>query len=321
MGFGGALLAGVRRMIGPRNTSQRLDRHNSWGVSGSFIMRWDPFDFAGGEEDLLDGLDEIGFLGEEDNPFTAGRVRSQVERAFKQRDREARAEPDYKPDYTHPDRPLPGFTYDFSPSSSSSVMDDDTSAPRCASGSGARLCEATLVCAACRDPLVLGASDVGEGRARRKLWGLRCGHLLDGKCFEKLMEPAPPTADATGSSSREMVTERTEYPPSPSKDTLVVDPDVGSVLSRLRPRRGIAGPFPSAPYPVPANPSSGRRDAAARVTHRSNRKGKGKMKAPVVEAEHEWSCPVSGCGHVHLSLLMDGRWTMDEKRGAISVFV
>ena len=323
MGFGGALLAGVRRMIGPRNTSQRLDRHNSWGVSGSFIMRWDPFDFAGGEEDLLDGLDEIGFLGEEDNPFTAGRVRSQVERAFKQRDREARAEPDYKPDYTHPDRPLPGFTYDFSPSSSSSVMDDDTSAPRCASGSGARLCEATLVCAACRDPLVLGASDVGEGRARRKLWGLRCGHLLDGKCFEKLMEPASPTSDATGSSSTGRIsTKPAEYPPSPSQDT-VVDSDAGSIRSRLRPRRGVPGSSSSVRHPVPPSPSSGRRGAPIRTqaTHRSNRKGKGKMKAPVVDAEHEWNCPVGGCERVHLSLLMDGRWTMDDKRGAIPVFV
>ena len=324
MGFGGALLAGVRRIAG--NTSQRPERRNTWGVSGSFIMRWDPFDFASGEEDdLLDGLDDIGFSGEEDNPFAAGRVRNQLERAFKQRGREGRAEPDYKPDYTHSDRPLPGFTHDFSPSSPSSPFaEDDISSTRQASGSGARVCEATLVCAACRDPLVLGAFDVGEDRARRKLWGLRCGHLLDGKCIENLMEPTSLTGpDSTGSSSaRGMATEPVVHPPS-SQDTVAVDSDTSSMRSRLRPRRGMPGSLPSVRHPVPATPSSGRRGASVRAQagHRSNRKGKGKMKAPVVEAEHEWSCPVSGCERIHVSLLIDGRWTMDEKRGAIAVFV
>jgi len=324
MGFGGALLAGVRRIMGPRNTFQRLERRNSWGVTGSFIMRWDPFDFAGEEEDdLLDGLDEIGFLGEEDNAFAAGRVRGQIERALKQRDPGRQAESDYKPDYTHPDRPLPGFTHDFSPSPSSSPVTEeaDISPARYASGSGTRVCQVTLVCAACRDPLVAGASDVGEDRAKRKLWGLRCGHLLDGKCIEKLMEPTTP--GITGSSSRGMNAEPEQYPPSPSQDTVVVDSDAGSIRSRLRPRRGMPGPLSSAAHTMPATPSSGRRGArnGDQVTHRSNRKGKGKMKAPFVEAEHEWNCPVNGCRGVHLSLLMDGRWTMDEKRGAIAVFV
>ena len=322
MGFGGALLAGVRRIMGPRSTFQQIERRNSWGVSGSFVMRWDPFDFAGGEEgDLLDGLDEIGYPGEEDNPFAAGRVRGQIERAFRQRDRGREAEPDYKPNYTHPDPPLPGFTHDFSLSPSSSpVTEDDTSPAHRASGSGTRLCEVTLVCAACRDPLVVGASDVGEDRAKRKLWGLRCGHLLDGKCIEKLMKPTPPTTDTTGPRT---ATEPEQYPPSSSQDTVAVNPDESSMRSRLRPRRGMPGPLPSALHAVPATPASWRRGVptGAQVTHRSNRKGKGKMKAPAVEVEHEWTCPVSGCGRPHLSLLMDGRWTMDEKRGAIAVFV
>lgn len=321
MGFGGALLAGVRRMMSPRNPSQRLERRNGWGVAGSFIMRLDPFDFAGRDDELLDELDEIRFLGEEDSPFAAG-VRSQIERAFKRRDLGAQVEPDYKTDYTHPEQPLPGFTHDFLPSSPSSSGTEEVGTPpaHLASGSGTRLREVTLVCAACRDPLILGASDVEEGRAKRKLWGLRCGHLLDGKCMEKLMEPASPISDATGSSSKGVATEPVEYPPSSSQDTMVVDSDVGSMRSRLRPRRGMAGSFPSASHPTP---SSGRRGPAARAqaSHRSNRKGKGKMKAPVIEAEHEWSCPVSGCGCVHFSLLVDGRWTMDEKRGAITLFV
>ncbi|KAF8135123.1 hypothetical protein EV363DRAFT_1396574 [Boletus edulis] len=307
MGFGGALLAGVRRIIGPRNTPQRLERRNSWGVSGSFIMRWDPFDFVGDQEnELLDGFDEIGFLGEQVHPFAAGRVRSQIEVAFKQRDR---TEPDYKPEYTHPERPLPGFTHDFSlspsPSSSPVTEEDDTSPSRLASTSGTQLCEVTLVCASCQDPLVVGAADVGEDRAKRKLWGLRCGHLIDGKCIQKLMEPR-------------MAAEQEQCSPSSSQDTAVVDPHVSSMRSRLRPRRGMPG-FP--PHAVPAGLSlSGGRRGTPAVTQRNNRKGKGKMKAPAVDAEHEWNCPVSGCGRVHLSLSVDGRWTMDERRGAIAVF-
>lgn len=323
MGFGGALLANMRRIIGPRNDAQRPERHNGWGVSSSFIVRWDPFDFGGGEgDDLFDDPDEMDFLDDEDNTFGAGRMRNQLERVFKHRDRGNKAEPDYKPEYTHPDRPLPGFTHDFSLSSSSPssvTEEDDTSPSRSASGSGARLYEVTLVCAACHDPLVVGASDIGEDRAKRKLWGLRCGHLLDGKCVGKLMEPAPPTPEMTGSSSRRMATDPKLYSPSPSRDSMA-DSNASSMRSRLRPRRGTPGQRPSVPHAVTATTSSGSRVAPAQ-NHRSNRKGKGKMKAPAVEAEHEWVCPVSGCGRVHLSLLMDGRWTMDEKRGAIAVFV
>ncbi|KAG9315387.1 hypothetical protein JVU11DRAFT_4534 [Chiua virens] len=101
-----------------------------------------------------------------------------------------------------------------------------------------------------------------------------------------------------------------------SSQSQVTDVSVGSMRSRLRPRRTLGSTHPS----VPTTTSNGRR-SRSQATQRSNRKGKGKMKAPAVEAEHEWNCPVSGCGRVHLSLLMDGRWTMDEKRGAIAVFV
>ena len=325
MGFGGALIAGVRRFMGPRHTSERPERRNNWGVSSSFIMRWDAFEVAGGEEEAaFDGLGEAGFLDEENDSLAGGRVRNQIERAFRQRGREVRAEPDYQPEYTHPNPPSPGFTHDFSPSSStSSVAEAGTSTTHRASGSGSRLCEATLICAACRDPLVLGASDVGEDRAKRKIWSLRCGHLLDGKCIERLIEPFIPTPEVGSSSTMQMLAEPGEHPPSPSQNTVVVGPDAGSMRSRLRPRRGMSGSFSSARHLVPATPTSARRGASLRAqsSHRINRKGKGKMKAPMIDAGHEWSCPVSGCGHVHLSLLMDGRWTMDEKRGAIAVFV
>jgi hypothetical protein len=50
----------------------------------------------------------------------------------------------------------------------------------------------TLVCARCLDPLVLGGSCMSEDeRTRRRLWSLRCGHILDGKCIAELMKPRP----------------------------------------------------------------------------------------------------------------------------------
>jgi hypothetical protein len=45
------------------------------------------------------------------------------------------------------------------------------------------------------------------------------------------------------------------------------------------------------------------------------------MKAPLVEADYQWKCPVAGCAKVHTSLLIVGKWIMDEKTGAIGVYV
>jgi len=51
------------------------------------------------------------------------------------------------------------------------------------------------------------------------------------------------------------------------------------------------------------------------------RKGKAKIQAPRVEREHDWQCPVSGCNKVHQSVFVDGHWKMDERTGAIMMFV
>jgi hypothetical protein len=110
-------------------------------------------------------------------------------------------EPDYSPEYTHgEDKPPPGFTFDFappppdpgpafidlvnSPGASSSTA-KDTSAE-----------ETILVCAKCLDPLYSGSDGVSDQmeRAKRRVWTLRCGHMVDGKCFEALIKPAPSDA-------------------------------------------------------------------------------------------------------------------------------
>ncbi len=104
---------------------------------------------------------------------------------------------EYRIAYTHPYPPTPGFTHNFeSPSPSVSVIDvDDEPGPSTkasGSSSSSKNNESlnTLVCARCLDPLVLGGSSMPEDeRIRRRLWGLRCGHMLDGKCIAELMKP------------------------------------------------------------------------------------------------------------------------------------
>ncbi|KAF8887592.1 hypothetical protein BD779DRAFT_505188 [Infundibulicybe gibba] len=112
--------------------------------------------------------------------------------------------------YTHGHAPEPGFTFDFAPEetpatgpSANVIVIDDEMLESPGAGPSSHPANNTtmstlLVCARCLDPLVLG-----EGGAR-KVWGLRCGHLLDGKCLDiisKVEEPAvaPEPSDTKGS--------------------------------------------------------------------------------------------------------------------------
>ena len=113
---------------------------------------------------------------------------------------------EYRVAYTHPYPPPPGFTHDFESPSPVSVIDVDEepgpSAKASVSSSPSKNNGNfnTLVCARCLDPLVLGGSNMSEEeRSRRRLWGLRCGHMLDGKCIDELMKPRPaPNLELTG---------------------------------------------------------------------------------------------------------------------------
>ena len=114
---------------------------------------------------------------------------------------------EYRVAYTHPYPPVAGFTHDFeSPSPSVSVIDVDEEPGPSSKASGSSSSSKhnenfnTLVCARCLDPLVLGGSNMSEDeRSRRRLWGLRCGHMLDGKCIDELMKPRPvPNLELTG---------------------------------------------------------------------------------------------------------------------------
>lgn len=249
-------------------------------------------------------------------------------------------EPEYKPIYTHPGKPAPGFTFDFAPPTeesptskpeSSVIVVDDSPGPstRSAVSSSSHRDDSNtiLVCARCTDPLVTSDSATGEEHARKRTWALRCGHMLDGKCVEEIMKPpAGESPKVMGTTDKE---EEQDLLRSSKGKGRAVDsapftesdeplqrfpaPDPNPIRARLRPRPGAGITIGPQPYPSPARSI---RPLPIRVG-----KGKGRAKGPIVEAEHTWRCPVTGCAKVHTSLLIEGKWVMDEKTGAIGVYV
>jgi hypothetical protein len=146
------------------------------------------------EEEMMDALAFSDLAAAEAGPFDFGDDRAHTRRLPHE----------YRVAYTHPYPPAPGFTHNFeSPSPSVTVIDVDeepgpSGKPAGSSSPSENL--NTLVCARCLDPLVLGGSSMSEEeRVRRRLWGLRCGHMLDGKCIAELMKPQPaPNIEPTG---------------------------------------------------------------------------------------------------------------------------
>ncbi|KAI1797172.1 hypothetical protein LXA43DRAFT_983033 [Ganoderma leucocontextum] len=308
----------------------------------------------------------------------------------------------WKPEYTHPNKAGPGFTHDFAPSEGEQssafgspspiiVLDEDEAGPSHAgsSSSSATAVETTLVCARCLDPLILGAPHGATEDERKKcrVWALRCGHMLDGKCIAELYappsfplaaieeepvkgkgkaradpdldtdasqakprsdvqpdEPAVPIADRKG---KRKAVEPLE-PESPSKRARIAEPALegNSIRSRLRSHARLAAAADAAPpeastastYPhpsptrrsqryahaAPSGSASGSGPGTGSGAGRGKGKGKGKARVgtkPAIEAEHEWKCPVAGCGRVHYGVRVQGEWKNDEGRGAIALFV
>lgn len=93
--------------------------------------------------------------------------------------------PEYLPTYTHPDKPEPGFSFNFSPQDTLSSSSDPGPSTAVTDLS------TVIVCSHCLDPLVTNTTGSVEQIRNTKLWALRCGHLLDGKCIEKLYKPGP----------------------------------------------------------------------------------------------------------------------------------
>lgn len=240
-------------------------------------------------------------------------------------------EPDYKTEYTHPGKADSGFTYDFAPStppappsSNSVIVIDDSPGPSTkASSSSSSHTDDTneiLVCAQCTDVLVTGASVTGEEeRQQKRIWALRCGHVLDGKCIDALMKPASEATkgkgradlnNLPGNSKGKGVEERGPV-------NILSVSNGNSIRSRLRPRSGASANNSG----TIADHSRSYRSLPYRRSQGGRGKGKGKIQIPVVQAEHHWKCPVSGCGKDHTSWLVEGKWVPHDKEGAITMYV
>jgi hypothetical protein len=291
----------------------------------------------------------------------------------------------YHQSYTHPPTPEPGFTFDFAmpspddenaqrgrffpPTSKDEPIilgddddDEDTSKPTAgpSSSSGARETspEASkigmlLVCAKCLDPLILNAGLNAEEAQYKRVWALRCGHLIDEKCLNILGQPpleeeAVPDKKGKGKAKApahkntygDAVPELQSLAAASEAAAAAAAADIPDIRSRLRSRRPnhangadpvMPGAFPSSsptatallPDTPPPRPSPAKK---RRVS----------AKKPRVEAEFQWACPVASCRRVHVSVRIDGIWGPEkelpgkgggkasgvrtEPRGAIAVF-
>lgn len=263
--------------------------------------------------------------------------------------------------YTHPDQPEPGFTFDFAPNSSDEdlsrtryfprtsanapiVIDDNdeqssskpsTSFEAPSSSSALRSSISSkltinLVCARCLEPLLLNES-LGSDDDGRRVWALRCGHLVDEKCLNEIGQP---DEDVEAESQNLPIPGRknkgkakAKARPTYSEAVAEVIEANNSIRSRLRSATttgassstsstaGMAETLPQSRGP----PQKRRRTAAP----------------PKVEAVFEWKCPVPSCGLLHASVKIYGRWGPEKEvsgvlttgsltratpRGAIPVF-
>lgn len=215
---------------------------------------------------------------------------------------------DYNTSYTHPDKPAGGFSHDFAQAEPTPILDLSSG------GSSSKPVEIVeyntlLVCAKCQDPLILNAPS-NDARTRR-VFALRCGHMVDGKCVEKLIEeaeslPGYPLGNACKVNSKGKGKGKAK-----EMEVVVEAPaPESSIRSRLRSHASATMVIGSAPPPSPTC----KKHAAG--------KGKGKAKAKdVIEDQREWVCPVDKCDSKHCSIKMDGLWVPAKENGPIALFL
>lgn len=239
----------------------------------------------------------------------------------------------YQTAYTHPHPVEAGFTNDFASeatpttpqrrkSSGPIIIDDDEESASSskqahwASSPDSVKPSTVLACARCLDPLVLGTGLVGDEADRRKIWALRCGHMIDGKCLMEIGHPPvaneePTKTDVKGKGkaraspakgkgkantkvAEDSATERENDNSSASLASMVVE--TNSIRSRLRSSRTLStGSIPDLPLPLPSLYSS----AATR---------RKRPRKPKIESEYQYECPVAGCRQPHVSIKVNGRW-------------
>ncbi|KNZ80145.1 hypothetical protein J132_06877 [Termitomyces sp. J132] len=220
----------------------------------------------------------------------------------------------YKVEYTHPHPPEPGYTFNFAPPELSPpkprpvvidlVGSDSEDGPAggpsklSAPASPAASVRELLVCAKCFDPLVLGGDLLGDEGRRRKVWALRCGHMIDGKCLDILGVPEQENRQEQSFSGKGKGKAKANDGASTFTSTEVFAAAENTVRSRLRSR--------VPPPPAPMMPTT------TTTTILGKRKRSTK---PRIEATHEWKCPVESCGRIHASVKIDGVWIPEPDKG------
>ena len=264
--------------------------------------------------------------------------------------------PDYLPEYTHPVEPPKGFSTDWASKETISLLDSpEVKASRGAGPSKPReQAQTKAVCAGCHSPLTLNGNDE-EGS---KLYGLRCGHLIDAKCLEILAKPkiqdlpseeSPIDRKGKGKAKSTYYEQATRVPMEINQEDAAGAND-GEITSEEEedhhPRtRGYLAQQQSLTLtaesssqmnsPPSRSRGRGRRYAGRGGSGRSRTRGanlrkgittgkkKGKRKKPQVTAVHEWHCPVAGCEMRHMSVQWDGveEWKQEPESGAIGLYV
>jgi len=212
-------------------------------------------------------------------------------------------EPDYKPSYTHPEPAESGFTFNFEvapeqpsfPSSSRDapiVVEDDGTMHEPTIAPQLKL-RNLLVCSHCKDPISIDSKGPDE-----KIWSLRCGHVIDGKCLTKFSVPIPVLGEPEQSRKRKGKAKAVDT------STFIGEP---SIRSRLRSND-------------PSGFMGGLMDVGSSIMGRIRQP---KATKPKIEQEHQWLCPVNSCRREHTSIKLDGIWQPEKARGegAIGLFV
>ena len=258
----------------------------------------------------------------------------------------------YYQKYTHPEQPEPGFTFDFAPNSSDEdssrerafpltsanapiIVDDDEEHSSIVLGGSSPSSKAPaaepgkwttiLICAKCMAPLLLNDS-LGPDDSGRRVWALRCGHMIDEQCLNDIGQPDEEAEPDNQTQQQTTVDKKgkgkAKVKPKASYGEAVVEPiQSTNIRSRLR-SAASSSSTPSnslsSQLPLPPPPPTKRRRTAATVRK--------------IEAEFEWKCPVPSCQLVHVSVKIDGKWgpekevkqsgssTRIKARGAIPVF-
>ncbi|KAJ3855771.1 hypothetical protein EV368DRAFT_7932, partial [Lentinula lateritia] len=290
-------------------------------------------------------------------------------------------EPDYLSEYTHPQPATPGFCFDFEPSEKAEtidpssdnkpipvssqdnpfVLDDDgeivqepepqevdadvgtssnmkSSAPSPTVGS--------FVCSKCLEPLLLGEGAIEMERKARKVWGLRCGHVMDGKCLDALGYPAGAldvqAKDVKGKGKRQSLSEEVDLADAcdgeleAERAKGATDEDVhpslrpssesNSIRSRLRSAAHSNNASASATIGTSTGGGSttlspqfstfAHRYLPTPIAHlfghapgSSSISPKSKShRKPKVQQTYSWKCPVNNCGRIHTSVRLEGVW-------------